>query len=200
MLSMMDFITPVVHRDRARWRIALIAYGSCAAISAAAFGALLGLGGRALRQQLPIEHGAAALLAILLVTLAAALHELGVVRIPWPQRRWQVPSSWRFIEPRWIPSALYGLLLGPGVLTYIPVATYYVFVVMAILITDPGYAAAAFALFAIAQLVPLYLVSRGAESFDAAAARITAWSGHRVRVHRVNGALLAAVAAYLVWH
>lgn len=196
MLSMMDFITPVVHRDRAGWRIALIAYGACAALSAAGFGALLGMGGRALRQ-LPIEGGAAALPVIIFL---AVLHELGVVRIPWPQRRWQVPSSWRFIEPRWIPSALYGLLLGPGILTYIPVATYYVLVTMAILITDPGRAAAVFALFAVAQLVPLYLVSRGADTFDAAAARIRTWSGHRVLLHRLNGALLAAVAVHLVCH
>src|SRR5215468_582714 len=135
MLSMMDFITPVVHGGRVRWRLALLAYGACAAISAAAFGALLGMGGRALRQQLPSEHGAVALPVIVLV---AAIHELGIVRIPWPQRRWQVPSSWRFIAPRWIPSALYGLLLGPGILTYIPVATYYALVAMAIFITDPG--------------------------------------------------------------
>jgi hypothetical protein len=199
MLSMMDFITPVVHGGRVRWRLALIAYGACAAISAAAFGALLGMGGRALRQQLPMEHGAVALPIIVLVVLVAAVHELGVVRIPWPQRRWQVPSSWRFIAPRWIPSVLYGLLLGPGVLTYIPVATYYALVAMAIFITDPGCAAAVFVLFAVAQLVPLYLVSRGAESFDAAAARITAWSCHRVLLHRVNGVVLAAVAVYLVW-
>src|SRR3954463_5364704 len=196
MFSMMDFITPVVHGGRARWRLALIAYGACAAPSAPAFGALLGVGGRALRQQLPIEHGAAALPVIVLV---AAVHELGVVRIPWPQRRWQVPSSWRFIAPRWLPSALYGLLLGPGVLTYIPVATYYVLMAMAIFITDPGRAAAVFVLFAVAQLVPLYLVGRGAETFDAAAARITIWSGHRMSLHRVNGALLAAIAVYLIW-
>src|SRR5258705_340397 len=62
MLSMMDFITPVVHRDRARWSIALIAYGACAAISAAGFGALLGMCGRALRQ-LPIEYWAEAPIA-----------------------------------------------------------------------------------------------------------------------------------------
>jgi hypothetical protein len=110
-----------------------------------------------------------------------------------------VPSSWRFIAPRWIPSVLYGLLLGPGVLTYIPVATYYALVAMAIFISDPGCAAAVFVLFAVAQVVPLYLVSRGAETFDAAAARITAWSGHRVLLHRVNGVVLAAVALYLVW-
>lgn len=195
MLSMMDFITPVVHRGRARWRLALIAYGACAVISAAAFGALLGMGGRALRQQLPIEHGAVALPVIVLV---AMVHELGVVRIPWPQRRWQVPSSWRFIEPRWIPSALYGLLLGPGVLTYIPVATYYALVAMAIFLADPTCAAAVFVLFAIAQLVPLYRVSRGAETFDAAAARITAWSSRGVLLHRVNGVLLAVIAVYLV--
>src|SRR5215510_7896875 len=195
MLSMMDFITPVVHRDRARWRTALIAYGVCAAISAAGFGALLGMGGRALVQR-PIEYGAAALPVIILV---AVLHELGVIRVPWPQRRWQVPSSWRFIEPRWIPSALYGLLLGPGVLTYIPVATYYVLVAMTILISDPARGAAVFALFAVAQLAPVYLVGRGAETFDAAAARIATWSDHRVLLHRVNGAHLAAVAVYLVW-
>ena len=204
MLSMMDFITPVVHRGRGRWRLALIAYGACAAISAAAFGALLGMGGRMLRQQLPIEHGAAALpvlvvVLVLVIVLVAMVHELGVVRIPWPQRRWQVPSSWRFIEPRWIPSALYGLLLGPGILTYIPVATYYALVAMAIFIADPACAAAVFALFAVAQLVPLYLVGRGAETFDAAAARITTWSSHRVPLHRLNGAALAAIVVYLVW-
>lgn len=196
MLSMMDFITPVVHRGRAGWRLALIAYGACAVISAAAFGALLGMGGRALRQQLSIEHGAAALPVIVLV---AMVHELGVVRIPWPQRRWQVPASWRFIEPRWIPSALYGLLLGPGLLTYIPVATYYALVAIAIFIADPTCAAAVFVLFAVAQLVPLYVVGRGAETFDAAAARITTWSRRRVVLHRVNGALLAVIAVYLIW-
>jgi hypothetical protein len=196
MLSMMDFITPVVHRGRARWWIALIAYGACAVSSAAAFGALLGMSGRALRQQLPIEHAVAALPVIIFV---AALHELGVVRILWPQRRWQVPSSWRFIEPRWIPSAMYGLLLGLGALTYIPVATYYVLLGMAVLISDPGCAASVFVLFAIAQLVPLYLVGRGAETFDAAAVRIRIWSGRRVLLHRVNGGLLTAIAVYLVW-
>ena len=55
----------------------------------------------------------------------------------------------------------------------------------------------AFALFAVAQLVPLYLVSRGAETFDAAAVRIRTWSGHRVLLHRVNGALLAIITVML---
>jgi hypothetical protein len=57
----------------------------------------------------------------LLIPVSAVfiLHEWNVIRLPVPQNRWQVPHSW-VSGPPMRNMAVWGLILGAGILTYIP--------------------------------------------------------------------------------
>lgn len=107
------------------WIARVIMYTAGSMVGAAALALALGLVGRGLRAILPgVGYG----LAVVLLGFAAlllALHELNILRFPTPQIGWQVPKSWM----RWgrmVGNTLYGIVLGMGVFTFIPFASFYV--------------------------------------------------------------------------
>jgi hypothetical protein len=110
---MVETIVPVVHGIRS-WIVSLIAFASGALLTAAAVGLALGVA-------LP-TGGSTALLAAGLVAVVYAIGELGLVRLPWPQLRRQVPERWRERYPQPVTGFLYGAGLGLGFVTYLPVA------------------------------------------------------------------------------
>ena len=102
--------------------------------------------------------------ALLGVTLAALMVELGVSPFSAPYRHWQVPRDWpaRYGLPGGY--ALWGATLGIGVLSYVPFASYHVLVVWMILsgsieaglLLGLGYGAGR----ALGSLVPAIVASR----------------------------------------
>ncbi len=71
--------------------------------------------------------------ALGIAALLYALHELNILHLPNPQVGWQVPKSWM----RWgvlAGNILYGLVLGTGVFTFIPFASFYILLAWELLV------------------------------------------------------------------
>src|SRR4051794_22919447 len=129
---MVETIAPAVCGTRRRTVLALVLFAAGAIAVAAAVGLVLGsLGSSAL---IP--------LAIALAVLGV-LREAGLVRLPLPQWRRQVPERWHLELPLPVWALGYGGGLGAGVLTYQPVAT---FLVLAVAAAASGTTAAVLAL------------------------------------------------------
>lgn len=113
---MAETITPVVHGGRARWAGAVALHVAGATLTAAVFGAGLGLLGGLLGA--PFGSAGAAIVALFaLLYLAGALR---LVRLPVPQLRRQVPDWWRTFFRPLTTAFLYGAGLGIGFLTFLP--------------------------------------------------------------------------------
>ena len=111
---MVETIVPVVHGTRT-WMLSLALFTAGAVATA-------GLLGLALGAALP-AGGAAVAAAVAVFALLEAAAELGLVRLPLPQMRRQVPERWRERYPQPLTALLYGAGLGFGFATYLPVAT-----------------------------------------------------------------------------
>ena len=129
---MVETISPAVCGTRRRTALALTLFAAGSIGVAAAVGLLLGL------------LGSAALVPVAIaLALAGVLRESGVLRLPVPQSRRQVPERWHHELPLPVWSLGYGAGLGVGVLTYQPVAT---FLVVAVAAAASGPTAAVLAL------------------------------------------------------
>jgi hypothetical protein len=61
-------------------------------------------------------------------SIAYSLREAGLIDIPVPQSRWQVPRKWLRLTPAIVPITLWGFCLGLGVLTRFHCSLYAVLV------------------------------------------------------------------------
>jgi len=154
---MVETITPVVHGGRAgRWAGSVSLHVTGAVASAAAFGAILGAAGSLLGA--PWGGGGA-----LLVALAASLYllrEAGVVSVPVPQLRRQVPQWWRTFFSLPVAAFLYGAGLGVGFLTYLTHGTLVVVAVAAAASGRPLVGAALVAPFGVARGLSVLVAAR----------------------------------------
>ena len=188
---MVETISPVVHGART-WLISLLAFSAGAVTS----GALLGL---ALGLLLPTA-GAAALVAVALLAGLYALRELGLVRLGVPQRRAQVPEIWRERYPQPVAALLYGLGLGVGFGTYMPVATLMVVAAGVVAFAAPAAGAFTLAAFGLGRALVLVASTRGLRSYEGATGRIEGMAGWASggRLRRLNAAALAGLGAVLM--
>ena len=185
---MIETITPDVCGSRRRHRIALLLFAAAAIAASACLGALLGLVGSAIGTRAAVA-GAAAVAGLL------ALRELGLLRVPLPQSRRQVPERWHAELPLPLWASGYGAGLGVGVFTFQPVGTFWVACAAAVALGRPLTAAACFSLYGAARALMVALPRRGAREPGEAAERLARRRGALVRA---NGAVLAACAVALV--
>jgi cytochrome c biogenesis protein CcdA len=150
---MVETVTPAVCGTRKRQLVALALFAVGATTAAATLGAVLGVAGAA------IGTGPALAVAAALAVLGA-LREAGVVRFAIPQSKRQVPDWWRYELPLPVWSAGYGAGLGLGVLTYQPVATFWVACAAAVALGRPLAGAATFALYGLGRAAVLLLPAR----------------------------------------
>jgi hypothetical protein len=143
-------------------RKAFVAAESAFAIGLAAGASLvfgvLGLAGAAL------HPGRAAIAAVACLAIAAAAIDAAGRRV-WPQIRFQVPEGWRRTMP--LPRALflYGVLLGTGLTTYLPAATAWALLPLALVIGNVTGALAIALGLAVGRGLPvLVLAWRGEET------------------------------------
>jgi hypothetical protein len=183
---MIETITPAVCGSRKRQRLALGIFAAAAVAAAALLGAVLALAGAALGAR------EAVVVAAILAALAAA-REAGVVRLPLPQSRSQVPERWRSELPLPAWAAAYGAGLGVGVLTFQPVATFWVACAAALVLGKPLLAAACFSLYGVGRALMVAFPTRKADG----AASVERLAGRRRAVVRTNAAVLAASAVAL---
>ncbi len=111
-------------KDVASWLVRVVMYAAGTTVGAALLSLALGLLGAGLHTLLPGVGLEVAVAALGVAALVFALHELSVVRLPAPQVGWQVPASW-MRRSRLLGNTLYGLVLGAGIFTFIPFASFY---------------------------------------------------------------------------
>ena len=184
---MVETFTPAVCGSRTRQRAAAALFALAAVATAAALGALLALLGAALGADRVVLAAAA-------LALLAAGREAGLLRLPLPQSRRQVPEAWRFELPLPVWATGYGAGLGAGFLTYQPVATFWVACAGALALARPLPAALCFALYGAGRAVTLIWPRR--RSADAAET-VERMVARRPALLRANVAGLAACAALL---
>ncbi len=141
---MVETLTPAGCGGRRRQAAAMLLFSLGAVGAAAGLGGLLGLTGRAL----PTRWALA--LAVTLALLGA-LREAGIVRVPLPDLRRQVPERWRRDKPLALWSTGYGAILGAGVGTFQPVATFWVACAGAAALGRPAVAALCLAPFGLGR-------------------------------------------------
>lgn len=192
-------ILPIVYgqRQRGKCKSALWLHLVGCIGGASSIGVLLGsLGG-----VLPFDrHLLASILSLVLAGLIGLLYssnELGLAHLPAPQSYWQVPSTWRSELPEGLSSLLYGLVLGVGVATRLPV-TFYPVAVWAVLVGDPILAGLGMSAFGLGRWLPLALISKSTVNTEESL-RLTitleAW-GNIVRF--VNGLALSCGGSCLM--
>jgi hypothetical protein len=128
------------------------------------------------------------------LALVAAAREAGLVRLPLPQSRRQVPEHWRAELPLPLWSTGYGAGLGAGFLTFQPVSTFWVACAAAIALGRPITAAACFAAYGAGRAIMAVLPRHGRQDPTAA---VEALAGRQRTLLRANVVALLACAALL---
>jgi hypothetical protein len=184
---MLETFTPAVCGSRNRQRAAVVLFAASAVTAAAGLGALLGLAGDTFGARRLVLVAAA-------LALLAAAREAGLVRVPFPQVRRQVPEGWRFSLPLPVWATGYGGGLGAGFLTHQPVSTFWVAFAGAFALARPLPAALCFSLYGLGRAAMVVWPRRRPGDPTEAVERL---SGRRGAVVRLNAAALAACAALL---
>ncbi|WP_305809681.1 cytochrome c biogenesis protein CcdA [Hyphomicrobium sp. 99] len=177
-------------RSVARWMPTLASHALGYFLGALVIGGVLGVVGylfgldRALHYTLPVY-------ALLLVAYGA--HQFGFLRVPYPQRRSQVPHDARQRFPKWVIGLLYGFSLGLNYCTYVQTPLLYAVTALALLIGSPKLAIGLFLAFNLGRFLPVAL-----NALPISDVRITSWlARNQENAVIVDGALLCGLGAYL---
>jgi hypothetical protein len=188
---MVETFTPAVCGSRNRQRLAIVGFAFGALAASALVGAALGAFGGIIGIELALAAAGLALLA--------AAREAGILHLPLPQSRRQVPERWRAVLPLPVWSVGYGAGLGAGFLTFQPVATFWVACAAAVALARPGPAAACFVAYGAGRTLMAVLPRRGKEdatgAVEALVKRRRALLAANVGALVVCAALLTAPAA-----
>ncbi|NIT59520.1 MAG: hypothetical protein GWN00_25870 [Aliifodinibius sp.] len=197
---MIGTIRPVVYRDRHlfRWAIAAILHVLGNVVAAITMGFIFGLIGYWL---MPYNKGRWALLfgGLGILSMVYALDEIGLLRLPYPQRAEQVPVSWRSLFHPYTTAILYGLGLGAGVTTHIVTAALYVVILGLFLYAHPLYAAVTFGLFGLGRGVSVLVAGwsmRNLRSGEKLNLNVHRLMNQQDRIHMLTGLVLASLGGY----
>lgn len=140
---------------------------------------------------------------LIVVAAAAALyalHHLGVVRLPIPSLRWQVPVRWRGSDWRGLVAFAYGVGLGVGLLTHVQTASLYCAALLAALSANPATAGFVMGAFGLGRAVPLIVFVWRAKSAERAYALNDAVLRYGASMATANGIMLLVLSgASLSW-
>lgn len=135
-----------------RWTPTFITHAIGYAIGALMLGGVLGLVGWLLFEQVPFNYMVAGLS---ILALGYGAHQLGFLRMPYPQRRAQVPHDARFRFRSSVIGLLYGYALGMNYLTYVQTPILYIVTGVALFSGDIMTAIAIIAVFNIGRCLPV---------------------------------------------
>ena len=183
---MVETFTPAVCGSRRRQRIAVVSFALGAVAASALVGAALGALGQIIGLRVAAVAAGLALLA--------AAREAGLIRLPLPQSRRQVPERWRAELPLPVWSAGYGAGLGVGFLTFQPVSTFWIAWAAAVALGRPLAAGACFAAYGAGRAVMAVWPRRRGADPTAAVEELASRHGALLRA---NVAALVACAALL---
>lgn len=126
-----------------------------------------------------------------LIGLLYGAHQLDFLRVPYPQRRAQVPHDARQRFPKWVVGGLYGLSLGLDYLTYVQTPLLYLITAAAILTGTIPEAIGLIAVFNLGRYLPV-----GVNLLPLKDYQIQSWLGrHQERAALADGAILTAFGA-----
>src|SRR5690348_5315510 len=152
---MISVIMPLGQRQRSSifWVVRGTAYIVASAVAGALVGALVGGAGGLLRALVPLP---VILIAVIVLAVAYALHESGVLRLPHPENPWQVPNEWIV---RWpiLGAVVFGLTLGAGIFTFIPFTSFYLLLAWELLVANPLAGALLGAVYGLARGLPVVI-------------------------------------------
>lgn len=175
-------------RTLARYTPTFLLHGAGYAAGAVILGTILGLAGGVLGFS-GLSLGA--LSGMGLAGLAYGAHQLGFLRVPYPQRRAQVPHDARQRFPMWFIGGLYGLSLGLNYLTYVQTPILYLVTAAALLSGDAASAILIFAVFNAGRFLPMAVNYLPVDDFA-----VQKWlARHQEDGALLDGALLAGAGA-----
>ena len=146
-------------------------------------GAILGFAG----------FGTVALVMLALVGLIYGAHQLDFLRVPYPQRRAQVPHDARVRFSKPVVGGLYGLALGLDYMTYVQTPLLYLITLAAVATGNIPEAIVLIALFNIGRFLPVAVTALPVNDYQ-----IQAWlSRNQERAAMADGAILVALGAAL---
>jgi hypothetical protein len=141
-------------RERARYWVQASLYSLGLAGASAVVGYGIGLVGLLFRQATgwtpPLWIAGA-------LALLFSLREVGVIKFPIPQRKWQVPISWVH-KHRYLGSLAYGVTIGLGYLTYIPYPGFWILQAISFLSATPWVSTLLGALYGLGRALPVLTV------------------------------------------
>lgn len=172
-------------------RLGWHALGSIA--TGAPTGALLGALGAVVAGAVPIAW-AVGVWAVL--ALAYGMHEMGLVTLPAPMRRKQLPRHLRRSMEPWKVSLLFGAMIGPGFVIFIRSSAYYLLALGVIAAGSPVLGAALFTTVSLGRCMPSLLAIVHTRRGGSMPGFLSAMCVIDRRVQVVTGAGLVALAAF----
>ena len=129
-----------------------------------------------------------------------AMHEFGLIRVPFPDPKRTVPNDWGRTGSRGV--VIWGFTTGLGLLTTVAFPGHYVFLLLVVIVGDPLYGAATGLAYGLSRSLPLlpWSVPRDVSNITYHGAVSTVFSWSR-RVHVINGVALTvlSVVAFAGW-
>ncbi|MFD1812412.1 methylamine utilization protein [Rhodococcus gannanensis] len=131
-----------------------------------------------------------------LFALAYGLHELGVLTMPAPMRRQQLPRHLRRTMEPWKVSLLFGAIIGPGFLIFIRSSAYYLLVLGVLAVGSPALGAAMFTVVSLGRCMPSLAAIVHTRRGGSMPGFLSVMCVVDRRVQSVTGAALVALAAF----
>lgn len=193
---MVGTILPVVYGERQHQRLpkTIWVHTLGCIFGAICLGVLLGGLGAIFQPGSTSSIRGISLFTVGFVGLFYALRELDLARVPAPQLQLQVPHGWRVLAPSRM-AFLYGIGLGVGIATRIPVSSFYVVALWALLCGNAILGACVMFFFGLGRSIPLvWFGLRRLERLTDFRSLTRELSGWEPVVHVLNGLSLGFVS------
>lgn len=128
--------------------------------------------------------------------LAYGLHEIGVLSMPAPMRRQQLPRHLRRTMAPWKVSLLFGAIIGPGFLIFIRSSAYYLLVLGVLAAGSPALGAAMFTVVSLGRCLPSVAAIAHTRRGGSMPGFLSVMCVVDRRVQAVTGAALVGLAAF----
>lgn len=135
-----------------RWTPTFIAHALGYALGAVLLGGMLGMASWMLFSSLPFSYMVAGMAVL---ALGYGAHQMGFMKMPYPQRRAQVPHDARFRFRSSVIGLLYGYALGMNYLTYVQTPILYIVTGVALFCGDVKTAIVIIGIFNIGRCLPV---------------------------------------------
>lgn len=129
-------------------------------------------------------------------SLAYGLHEIGVLTMPAPMRRQQLPRHLRRTMAPWKVSLLFGAIIGPGFLIFIRSSAYYLLVLGVLAAGSPALGAAMFTVVSLGRCMPSVAAIVHTRRGGSMPGFLSVMCVVDRRVQAVTGAALVGLAAF----